>query len=127
MHDINCWHQILAVVDLHWIDIGVLTIDCMCKYSEILNLEITEFLKHTSLVAKRLTLNMVKPLSLPYVRRTSECWGIRLSEIHLPGSEIDLEAITEEISQNGIPHRRGFFKTKDGKKKQLQCVRLQTF
>ena len=51
-----------------------------------------------------------------------ECWGKRLSETHLPGSETDLESITEEISQNGIPHRRGFAKTKDVKKKQLWCV-----
>ena len=58
----------------------------------------------------------VRPKDLP------ECWGIRLSEIHLPGCDIHLEAITEEISENGIPHRRGFFKTKDGKKKRLWCV-----
>ena len=61
----------------------------------------------------------VHPKDLP------ECWGMRLSEIHLPSSEIDLEldidleALTEEITQNGIPQRR-FCKTKDGKKKRFE-------
>ena len=46
----------------------------------------------------------VKPKDLP-----PECWGIRMNEIHLPGSVIDFQAIKKEVTET---NRRGVFLTK---------------
>ena len=45
----------------------------------------------------------VKPKDLP------ECWGVRFQAISLPGCNVDLEAIKEELENTGIPKRRGYF------------------
>jgi len=49
----------------------------------------------------------VKPKDLP------ECWGIRMNDIHLPGSVIDFQAIKKEVNESGVTNTRGVFLTKD--------------